>query len=210
MRIVLAIALISSIATAHAADGREYIYTPTSEAAEDIYEVDPEDLEQPLPELGPHYGFIGTVGLATPVGVAGLELEVRPTRWISFGAGFGMGLTGPQFATMGRFGVPLGRIVTVRFGLGASAGPYKWFEQLVNLCLSRSVTCPDDTKTWDIAYWGNGELGVELRLKERLIGRPFVGFSHILNPRGCDDCNDSNDQRGRWLIYTGFSLIRAF
>jgi hypothetical protein len=153
----------------------------------------------------------GTLGAGTPVGVTGLELEARLASWISLGTGIGIGVSSvdPQLAAMARFGIPLGDATTMRVGLGLSGGGYKWAEHPVNVCINLFGSCPNDTRTWDVAYWANGELGIEFHFgTSRLSGRPFVGFSHILNSNACveGECNVA----GQWLIYTGFSLVRAF
>jgi len=147
------------------------------------------------------------LGIATPLGFVGAELEARLARWLSVSAGVGLAASGVQGAVMARPAIPIGDDANVYLGLGASAGRWVWFE-----------FPPDEAqKTWNIAYWANAELGVWYRYRSPAwSGRLFLGYSRILNRDGyectqeVEHCMEAHTRDGENLIYVGYSVARSF
>src|SRR5262245_27293534 len=110
--------------------------------------------EAPQPkQAGPHLDVSGTLGVITPLGYGGIELEAHFARWLSVSAGAGFAKGGPQLAAMARGGVPIDRSHTIYGGLGFSGGRYQWDE--MDLSLFNKILPPFYVKTWNRAYWAN-------------------------------------------------------
>ena len=151
----------------------------------------------------------GVVGLGTPVGAIGAEVEetVMPNWSLSAGLGWGMA-NAPQASAMIRWlGGGLRSKVTI--GGGVSGGKYKWTE----FCFD----CDDGpvTKSGTVA-WGNVEIGGEHRFWNGLALRYFGGYGHII--AGHLDCQNATpttceqyyEDDGTNVIYTGFGVGGAF
>ena len=108
------------------------------------------------------------LGLGTPGGAAGgaLELQAGP---LGVSVGAGEGFSGPQVAGMLRYRFWLKPNINI--GAGMSAGRYEWVE------FSFYDTAAH--KVWDVAYWGNAEVGVEMGSRFRV--RVFAGLGSNLN-----------------------------
>lgn len=154
----------------------------------------------------PHLAVSGTLGVATPLGWTGVELEAHLARWLSLSAGAGLGSSGPQLATMARVGIPLAESKPY-LGVGLSGGRYEWHEFVFD----------DEAadKTWSVAYWANAEIGHEWHWGHTAWGsRAFVGWSGMLN-RNSFECNNDHclmdhADDGEWMFYTGFAITRSF
>lgn len=156
-------------------------------------------------QTSPHLAVSGTLGIATPVGILGLELEAHVARWFSLSAGAGLAASGPQVAAMARAGVPLAT-ATLYGGLGASEGRWVWNE----------LVFEDDAaqKTWNRAYWLNAEVGVAFAFTPTWGGRAFAGASWVIN-RDAYTCNNTHCMTGHvhdgeHLIDVGLALTRSF
>jgi hypothetical protein len=165
----------------------------------------PAHAEAPEIDEVPHVAVSGTVGLGTPLGFVGAELEAHLSRWASLAAGAGMASQGPQLAVMARGGIPLGDSSTLTLGLGLSEGKYQWTEFVFD---------EPAVKTWNRAYWTNAEAGVAFRFGHGPVsGRPFVGFSRVINGQDymCNDehCATDHQRDGEWFFYTGFAVAYA-
>jgi len=163
----------------------------------------------PVPEKTPHLAMSGTLGIATPLGFAGLELEAHLTKWLSLSAGVGLAGSGVQVATMARGSLPIGDKTKLYAGLGLSGGRWVWNE----------FTFDEPAhKTWDRAYWVNGEVGLWRQfIWPEWSGRVLLGYSRILNRDdyvcGGDDithCMVAHAHDGESLIYVGYSVARSF
>lgn len=167
------------------------------------------DESQPAPaSADPHVAVSGTLGIATPVGEAGIELEARLARWLSLSAGVGLGASGPQLATMVRLGMPATDSTTVQVGFGLSEGAYTWTE----------LTFDEPAKkTWERAYWMNAELGLAYRFDDGRSNwslRTFGGIGKVINDQdfSCNDDHCMTDHQGDGASqkYVGVSVGRAF
>jgi hypothetical protein len=114
----------------------------------------------------------GIIGLGTPIGTAGVLLDVAlGERW-SVAAGAGLGGGGPQVAVMSRLraaGHPTGPALVI--GAGVSGGPYQEF----TIDADHS-----DLKTWTPALWANGELGFRYSTRS-VVFRVSLGTGQVLN-----------------------------
>jgi len=151
----------------------------------------------------------GVVGLGTPVGLVGVEIEqmVVPNLSLSAGAGWGAA-NAPQLAAMLHF-LAGGVRSKVTIGVGASHGKYQWVEFPCIDCENGPVT-----KSGNVT-WGNIEVGGEHRFWSGFALRYFGGYGHIIGgdlvcdnaPAGCGPYYQSD---GYNVIYTGIGVGGAF
>jgi len=151
----------------------------------------------------------GVVGLGTPVGLVGAEVEqmVLPNWSLSAGAGWGAA-NAPQLSAMMHF-LAGGVRSKVTIGAGISHGKYKWEELFCFDCEDGPVT-KSGTVTW-----GNVEIGGEHRFWSGFALRYFGGYGHIIAgdlvcdnaPSGCGPYYQSD---GYNVIYTGIGVGGAF
>jgi len=144
----------------------------------------------------------GRLGLGTPLGFAGVALDVTPVPWMSLNLGVGAGGAGAQYAGMARVGLAPAP-VTGGIGAGVSAGQYEWSNQPKAIYghFSADLHMPSITREWNLAIWGNGEVFVEGRSGGRFQWRVYIGLGRLLNassstciwqsldgqrPTGCD------------------------
>lgn len=129
----------------------------------------------------------GILGVATPVGTLGGELEWMVADELSLSGGIGVSGSGPQIAVMPRYQLPVGTRAWLGLGLGLSGGPYTWKE----FCLGGSG-CTERTATF--ALWGNAELSGAWQWRNGMSLRIFLGVGQVLNPGAltCDFYDRSN------------------
>lgn len=147
------------------------------------------------------------VGLGTPVGLVGAEVEETILPHLSLSAGVGWGAANaPQGAAMLRW---LGGSHWSRFTIGAgiSGGQYKWTDLS---CFYD--TCPSKSGT---VAWGNVEIGYELRSSSGFALRYFGGYGHIIAGNlVCDppatSCGSYYQNDGYNLIYVGAGIGYSF
>lgn len=143
------------------------------------------------------------LGLGTPLGWGGVELEQTVTSFLALSAGAGMGFAGPQVAFMPR--LRLGnRDSAGVFGIGVSYGNYRRTET----CLFDCAPTYFDGKV----AWANIEGGVEHRWNAGLTLRVFVGLGHVVAGQlSCtgDSCTTYREQV-RTLPYVGAALGWSF
>lgn len=187
---VLAVALTTLLASGptHAQEGP----SPTSEAPH--ADTPPPPLPPATPDTPPEPApssytlhIKGLVGLATPYGFAGAELELSGQTF-SLATGVGAGAFGRQLAVMVRARTP-GRFF-LDAGLGFSGGNFR----NTTLCLP-SPCEPNPVLT---ATWSNLEVGAGLQTRSFHL-RPFVGATILNNPR-------TFEQEKLILPYLGLSL----
>jgi hypothetical protein len=151
----------------------------------------------------------GIVGLGTPVGLIGVEIEQMVESHLSLSAGAGWGVANaPQLAAMIHF-LAGGVRSKVTFGVGASHGQYKWEEFPCFDCENGPVT-----KSGNVT-WGNIEIGGEHRFWSGFALRYFGGFGHIVSgDLVCDNapsgCGPYYQNDGYNIIYTGIGVGGAF
>jgi hypothetical protein len=145
-------------------------------------------------------------GLATPLGLAGLEAERRLSPVFSVSVGAGYGLLGPQIAAMPRVTVGSGPSALV-LGIGLSRGKYA------------SSICFDDDSCASISgtpTWVNTEVGGIYRWSGGISFKYFGGFGRtvagelICGGGAADQCVASHSASGLEIIYTGFAFGQAF
>ena len=152
----------------------------------------------------------GHASIGGPYGWVGAAADYSLARMFSLGAGIGLGQSGVQIGGMARFRIAFDYI-SVGFGAGGSGGPYE-----NQLFLATGYR-------WTTAYWLNTEGFFEVRSRNGLMVRGYVGSGALLNPgagicdpqtRGYDDCDGSGNRRQPashgFLIYTGTAIGYAF
>ena len=129
-----------------------------------------------------------TLGIATPLGLAGVSAEYAPFEYASFGAGVGTNLIGWQLAAMGRARYTPEEGQTLYVGAGYSQGRHSQSEgnrdglfSLVLGPLSAMGHNPKRGHDWRTARWLNLEAGQERRTAGGLDVRGFIGCAILLN-----------------------------
>jgi hypothetical protein len=167
-----------------------------------------EDDESVSPFESRSTAVFGVIGLGTPVGLIGAEVEqiVVPNWSLSAGAGWGAA-NAPQLSVMTHL-LAGGVRSKVTVGVGISHGKYKWEE----FCFD----CDDGpvTKSGTVT-WGNIEIGGEHRFWSGFALRYFGGYGHIIaGDLVCDNapsgCGPYYQSAGYNVIYTGIGVGGAF
>ncbi len=132
------------------------------------------------------------LGVATPVGLAGVWLDGAPLPWLSLSVGAGTNLSGLQLAGMLRFRFTPHHRDSPFIGLGYSRGPFsqsRWtrfgmisvpdgaYDQML------ADHSPTPGRHWNLAHWANLEAGAELRRATGFDARGFGGIGLLANPR---------------------------
>jgi hypothetical protein len=151
----------------------------------------------------------GVVGLGTPVGLVGAEIEQMLVPNLSLSAGVGWGAANaPQLAAMAHF-LAGGVRSKVTLGVGVSYGGYKWTQFCIDDCDNGPAT-KSGTVTW-----GNIEIGGEHRFWSGFALRYFGGYGHIIGgDLVCDNapagCGPYYQNDGYNVVYTGIGVGGAF
>ena len=164
------------------------------------------------------FALEGHLGLGTPLGFAGVALDVTPMSWVSLNLGVGQGADGAQYAGMAR--VRLAPTpVTGGIGAGVSAGQHQWNNQCkvyYGPC-SAMLRLPDITRVWNPAIWGNVEAFLEGRAAGGFQWRVYIGLGRILNGgasqctwRSIDGQRPSGCDGNPFLGYVGTALGYSF
>jgi hypothetical protein len=149
------------------------------------------------------------LGLGTPTGTVGAEVEQTLTPHVAVAGGAGWGNAGPQVAGMARlrFGRDRAKFV---MGGGLSGGEYEW----VRFCMGPLESCPNKRGT---VAWTNFEMGGSHRAWNGLSFRYFVGYGRIVAGKyecvadaAYDVCIMSHRDDGKNLFYTGVAIGYAF
>jgi len=129
------------------------------------------------------------LGVATPIGVTGLELERDLFDRFSVAAGGGLGLSGLQGSAWLR-----ARLTGIsrrkhrnptRIGVGAGLSAGRFAQ---GGCFS--FFCGGEKEVWDWIVWANLELFAEKRFDSGLTLRPYLGWSF---PTAASDCHYGDD-----------------
>jgi hypothetical protein len=114
-----------------------------------------------------------TLGLASPVGEIGVDVDHRFTRMFDLDVGAGEALGGPQVSAMPRlrFG---SQAVSGTLGAGLSAGPMETF----------GLIDDTDARMSTFALLANIELGAQLTSQGGMFVRGFIGGSVMLANTG--------------------------
>jgi hypothetical protein len=151
----------------------------------------------------PHLGIEASLGLWTPLGSAGATLIGTPTRELSFEAGVGMALSGPQLSGMVRVHPMRGKVQLSVAG-GFSTGRF------------REPGFYGPTYTWNRATWANGEVSLDVRLSDQMMLRLFGGMGLIVTDEKECVSSDSGqygprcDDPKKDLPFGGIALRSAF
>jgi hypothetical protein len=165
-----------------------------------------------------HLMLEGSLGLGTPVGIAGFAVDYSPWPFLAVNLGIGIGLAGLQYGLTPRvrlFGAGKHTQVALYLGAGVSAGAYK--QPSVSFDLTSEL---DDAEPgpavpvsrWAMAYWANAEIGVEIRKEAGPAFRPYLGVSRLLNtqPSSVEGGGDFNSGAPpaveAWQAYIGLGL----
>jgi hypothetical protein len=147
------------------------------------------------------------LGLGTPVGLVGAEVEemILPNWSLSAGVGWGAA-NAPQGAAMLRWLVG-NELAKFTIGAGISGGQYKWWDWA-------SFYDTTATKSGTVA-WGNVEIGAEIRTRSGFALRYFGGYGHIIaGDLVCDppatSCGPYYQNDGYNLIYIGVGVGYSF
>ena len=141
-------------------------------------------------------------GVGTPVGLGGISLDVGPVNFFSLSAGIGLNADGPQYSSMARLRMASGRAMH-DLGVGIAGGRYRHVKTI-------GLFENQDVGVWDRAYSGQIEYSQEWPLGPRLIVRPYIGLSKILNDKdyvctgGSSQCSSFRD--GTAFPYIGVAL----
>lgn len=153
------------------------------------------------------------LGLGTPLGNAGVALDLAPVSLFAINVGIGKSLDGTQFAVTPRlrfrFWEPE---LMVGLGVGYSTGPYRWDNDRHGLFAEPM----DDAayRSWAHAGWTNFELSLEARAMP--VGlRGYLGYA-LLQTRDSDTCTTPNSSQSDGcditrdkaigVVYAGFAL----
>lgn len=149
------------------------------------------------------------LGVGTPVGFMGAEIEqtVLPNWSLSAGLGWGHAMA-PQASAMMRW-MGGGQRSKVTIGAGVSGGKYTWTEYFC-------IDCDQVEHKSGTVAWGNVEVGGEHRFWNGFAIRYFGGYGRIVAGNyGCDPPDDVTCQTyykddGINIVYTGIGLGGAF
>jgi hypothetical protein len=135
------------------------------------------------------------LGLATPVGFAGVMLDVALVRWASIGCGVGTTLIALELACMSHVRVLTSPEEAFSFGAGLSVGRYVQtratrygaLNPLLGTLgsIGHAGSWPSEYE-WKKALWLNVEAGYEWRFDSGFTWRVYAGLSTILNPNDAE------------------------
>lgn len=147
------------------------------------------------------------LGVWTPVGFMGAELEQTITPHWTVSGGAGMSTSGLQGSAMIHM-LAGGERSKLTIGAGISGGKYTWRES----CLD----CDEGAVKNGTVAWGNVEIGGEHRFSSGFAIRYFGGYGHIIaGDLVCDstfnnDCVQYHRDDGYDVMYGGIGLGGAF
>jgi hypothetical protein len=117
------------------------------------------------------------MGVGTPLGGLGVEVEHSVTRNLALHGGVGMGRGGAQVAAGARFRHNASRTLSMGFGVGVSGGDYH----------ELSFHAPG--YEWKDTIWINAEVFVEKRVGPLAL-RAYAGWSNAVSHGECVDTED--------------------
>jgi hypothetical protein len=129
----------------------------------------------------------------SPLGVVALGLEYAPTKYTVIGVGGGYAPDGGlRGSLMPRLRLPLNRWFAVGFGFPFTLGPYEYSQHIPEQCqFAGCSTGYRTTRSWPIAFWGQLEPNVEVRLGNSGVAlRVFGGYARVLNDQS-DRCTST-------------------
>jgi hypothetical protein len=145
----------------------------------------------------------GHLGIATPLGFGGVSLSGNFSDQFAGDVGIGLGLAGPQVAANGRFRLSAPDGLAPYVAVGLSGGAYTWNEFVFDSPASKHA---------DLAFWANGQIGIEHQRAGGFTLRVYGGYGRVLNPDALvcveevDHCEASHRGDGLGLPFFGASL----
>lgn len=144
---------------------------------------------EPHPWRARPFAIDALIGIASPVGLAGLAAEYAPIEALSLSAGAGSNWFGWQLAGMLRWRFNPERRTSWSLGVGYSQGAHHQQRGTQDGVFSL-FTAPfasmgennSQDRDWRVARWLNLELGVERREERGVDVRGFLGAAILLNP----------------------------
>ncbi len=123
------------------------------------------------------------LGAGTPGGVVGIEVDLEPIEDLQLALAVGHSLGGLQVGLTGRY-LFFGGLY---LGAGISAGEYDWYVLF-------DFDYEGPYREWDLAWWGNVELGWDIETDVGFFVRPFVGIASVLDTQEdrCRDCGHTS------------------
>jgi hypothetical protein len=165
------------------------------------------------------------LGIATPLGLGGVMLEVAPVRWVSLGCGIGTNVVGVEVACMSRVRAFVRAERAFNLGVGVSGGSYMQSKPTRYGALAPLLGAMDSMGEspwpseyyWERALWLNAELGYESRHQSGGSFRVYIGLGKLLNPAdatpdpsGPDPGQHRKFERWDALPYAGVAWGYAF
>lgn len=138
----------------------------------------------------------GSMGIGTPVGLLGLQLERRFATSAALRAGLGWNGYGLHGAGMIRVRLP--QAPALNLGAGVSGGPFH------PLC----IMCDEAAPTWDLAFFNNYELSAEARARTGFTFRIYLGWAWLMNTGAydCPECEGERPTVPQGVPYFGLAL----
>lgn len=158
---------------------------------------------------------MGHLGIATPLGGAGLSLDVMPLRMLAFEAGVGTNGEGPELGASARLRLPIFAGGYVTLGSGLSLAHYTGHSSN-GLGRKNVLEGIGDASTslavWEHAQFWNNDLGVEGGSRH-FLARLYLGYATLLN-RSAYTCTEGyfscDPQASNGLWYAGIAFGYVF
>jgi hypothetical protein len=159
---------------------------------------------------------LGHLGIATPVGGAGVSLDVMPVPQLAIHVGGGTNGVGPEFEAGARLRLALFEHGYITLGSGWSTARYTGHSGNglagFNQVLEGTGENTTSYAVWEHAHFWNNELGGESRYGHFLT-RYYLGFATLLN-RSAYTCTAGywpcSPQASNTILYSGFALGYVF
>jgi len=170
----------------------------------------------PAPKAGTEVALLGHLGIATPVGGAGVSLEVIPVSLLAIHVGVGTNGEGPEFEAGARLRLALSQHGYFTLGSGWSTAHYTGHSSN-GLASADTVLVGIGEETvsyavWEHAHFWNNEIGVEGREGHFLV-RYYIGYATLLN-RSAYTCTEGywpcQPQASNMIAYSGLALGYVF
>jgi hypothetical protein len=144
---------------------------------------------EPHPWRARPFAIDALIGIASPVGVAGLAIDYAPVEALSLSAGAGTNLFGWQISGMLRWRFNPERRTSLSLGAGYSQGAHHQArgtqDGVFSVLTGPLSSMGEDNlqeRDWRVARWLNVELGVERREERGVDARGFAGVAFLLDP----------------------------
>lgn len=140
-----------------------------------------------------------TVGVGSPLGLAGAWLDVNVSRWVGITGGAGLG---------GTFGPAVGFGIQGRLGFWDRWGVYTGIGLSTNFTLQQYLTHPA-LRAPSNSWWTNFEAGVEYRARSGVLVRGGVGYALLLNTGDFENRESMGYYGPRGNVAVGYDPVSA-